>query len=103
MEPPNVSSWMINTSAPRRSAVSMPRLIYSNIGGMIGPSAVITMASGVSLCACTALNATERDAYNTIIKMKVWRRVFITCSPSSHHYNGYGGHHGYSNKRAYSQ
>src|SRR5678815_4085670 len=50
---------MIRTSALRRSDVSTPRLMYSRIAGMIGPSAVITMAIGSLFWACTGCQASN--------------------------------------------
>jgi hypothetical protein len=62
--------------------------MYSSMGGMIGPSAVMTMASGLSSWARTAWNAIELNAFRTRNKRNTRRRDFITCSPEWDYYNG---------------
>jgi hypothetical protein len=88
MLPPGVLSWITNTSALRCSAIVIPRLMYSNIGGMIGPSAVITKASGASPWARADWNASESAANRIRNKAYVRRMDFMTDSLCCDYYNG---------------
>ncbi len=72
--PPGVSSRMIRTSAPSRSATWMPRSMYSCMAGMIGPSASSTMASG---CPPWALACPAKAPKRSKVKRRL-RKRFIS-------------------------
>jgi hypothetical protein len=63
--PPGVFNSITSSSAFSRSADSMPRLMYSSMGGMMGPSAVNTSASGSSLCPAAGWKISERAPMRT--------------------------------------